>query len=112
MRLRIAIIASVAIVVCGAIERGHRVSIRAPSPAEIASRQAAQACPHSDSLPYGETCLTFLGTDRAPDWHQRASSVDPKVRDSSACPDNDNKPYPPSCVQFLSGWFWQADRPQ
>ena len=34
----------------------------------------AQACPHSDSLPYGEACLTFLGKDRAPDWHHHEAS--------------------------------------
>jgi hypothetical protein len=84
------------------VERGHRVSIRAPTAAEIVYRDAAAACPgNNDSEPYTTSCR-----------HQRTSLVEREnwlAGDSRACPDNDDKPYPPACVRFMSGWFWRAD---
>ena len=87
-------------ILCGLtwVERGHRVSIRAPD--------AAPACPSNDGEPY-TNCLAFLGASPL-----RTSLVESETwsaGDSRACPDNDDKPYPPACVRFMSGWFWRAD---
>jgi hypothetical protein len=94
------------------VERGHRVSIHAPTVAEIVYRDAAAGCPSNDSEPYTTSCLEFLGGSVMPARHQRTSLVESETwsaGDSRACPDNDDKPYPPACVRFMSGWFWRAD---
>jgi hypothetical protein len=104
MRVEAALIGSC--ILCGLMwfERGHRVSIRAPT-AEIVYRDAAAACPSNDSEPYTTSCLAFLGASRAPARRQRTSLVESEpwsAGDSRACPDNDDKPYPPACVRFMS----------
>ena len=99
-------------ILCGLmwVERGHRVSIRAPT-AEIVDRDEAAACPSNDREPY-TSCRAFLGASPMPARHQRTSAAESETwsaGDSRACPDNDDKPYPPACVRFMSGWFWRAD---
>jgi len=99
-------------------ERANDTTIDAPTPAEIALRDAAAACPNNDSMPYTARCLTFVGSKHAPDWAERISLAQSRIAASTSaeaaasgsdCPDNDNKPYPPACIQFLSGWFWRVN---
>jgi hypothetical protein len=99
-------------------ERANDVTIDAPTPAEIALRDAAAACPNNDSMPYTARCLTFVGSKHTPDWGERISLAQSRIAAStsaeavasgSECPDNDNRPYPPACIQFLSGWFWRVN---
>jgi hypothetical protein len=105
------------------IEHGHRVNIERPTDAALVAPVGA-ICPDNDSVPYGPSCLAFLGDD-ASNRARRANtaagpaalvSYDPSrsaevgpFAAARACPDNDNRPYTPSCVRFLSGWFWHAN---
>jgi hypothetical protein len=99
-------------------ERAGDITIDAPTPAELALRNAAAACPNNDSMPYTARCLTFVGSKHTPDWAERISLAQSRIAASTKaeavasgdeCPDNDNKPYPPACIQFLSGWFWRVN---
>jgi hypothetical protein len=109
-----------AVVACGMmwVERGHRVSIEAPLPAETTFRDAT--CPDNDSVPYTARCLAFLEGSSPPNRHDRTSWAHSETALAASrlaipstsggeCPDNDNRPYPPGCVRFLSGWFWRAN---
>ena len=99
-------------------ERANDVTIDAPTPAEVALRDADAACPNNDSVPYTARCLTFVGSKHTPDWAERISLAQSRIAaatsaeaavSGSECPDNDNKPYPPACIRFLSGWFWRVN---
>jgi hypothetical protein len=107
------------VMACGMmwIELGHRISIEAPSPPEITSRDAA--CPVNDGVPYTAPCLAFLGgfdTSNRTEQSSPERGTAPAAAQLSVaaaggneCPDNDNRPYPPACVRFLSGWFWRVN---
>jgi hypothetical protein len=101
------------------IERGHRITIDAPTPSELARSPAAGACPDSDRGPYSADCLAFLKGDSDPPagWQIVVARMpvtlayEPRRADLSAaaCPVNDNMPYPADCLSFLSGPFWRPD---
>jgi hypothetical protein len=110
---RYAYIAAALMLAVVLVERGHRVSIEAPMPAEIAFREAIAACPTSDSVPYTVRCLAYLGSSSAPpqrrvSLHEGDASIVSSSR-GGECPDNDNRPYPPGCVRYMSGPFWQVN---
>jgi hypothetical protein len=101
------------------IERGHRITIDAPTPSELAATPAAKACPDNDRGPYSADCLAFLKGDSDPPagWQivvvrtAAMPAYESKRPDLSAaaCPVNDNMPYPPDCLRFLSGPLWRPD---
>jgi hypothetical protein len=110
------------------IERGHRITIDAPTPSELAAAPAADACPDNDRGPYSARCLAFLKGDSDPPtgWQIVAvrmsampaqesppyeSPHESKRADLSAaaCPGNDNMPYPADCLRFLSGPRWRPE---
>ena len=112
--VRLALIAAAA--ACAAVwyENGHRVSIDAPVPADIAFGDAVAACPGSDNEPYTASCLAYMGRADAPTWRERRNVAEvgaalPVSAYASQCPDNDTRPYPPACIRFMSGWFWRAN---
>jgi hypothetical protein len=124
-------LAVIAAIVAGCalwIERGHRITIDAPTPSELAaastapswSASSASSCPDNDRGPYSEGCLAFLkgAGDATIGW--RIASTDRKPKglfnppksielNAAACPDNDNVPYPPDCLKFLSGPLWRPE---
>jgi hypothetical protein len=101
------------------IERGHRITIDAPAPFELATSPAAGACPDNDRGPYSADCLAFLKGDSNPPagWQivvvrmPAIPAYEPRRTDLSAaaCPVNDNMPYPPDCLSFLSGPLWRPE---
>jgi hypothetical protein len=100
------------------VERGHRITIDAPTQFELAAPPAG-ACPDSDRGPYSADCLAFLkgNSDPPAGWQivvarmPVALAYEQRRTDLSAaaCPINDNTPYPPDCVSFLSGPLWRPD---
>jgi hypothetical protein len=115
-------IAVVAALVAGCafwIEQGHRITIDAPTPSELAVAPTAAACPDNDRAPYSADCLAFLKGDSDPPvgWQivvvrmPAAPAYEPRRPELSAaaCPGNDNMPYPPDCLKFLSGPLWRPD---
>jgi hypothetical protein len=114
-------IAVVAALVAGCafwIERGHRITIDAPTPSELA--EAPPACPDNDRVPYSADCLAFLqgNSETEMGWRLATTEREPKALVSStkrpepssaSCPDNDSVPYPPACIRFLSGPFWRPE---
>ena len=105
-----------AVIVCGVlwVERGQRVSIHPPTPADTALHSvAAAACPGKDSVPYSQSCIEFLsgqipGTVRTAHIATRGPKLNVPPS-GAACPTNDSIPYPSSCIAFMSGWFWQTN---
>lgn len=101
------------------IERGHRITIDAPTPSELAASPPA-ACPDNDRVPYSADCLAFLKGNRETEIGWRIATIErePKALvypprrlelSSEACPRNDNIPYPPECLSFLTGPFWRPE---
>jgi hypothetical protein len=100
------------------IEQGHRIVTDAPTPAELAARTAAEACPDNENVPYSAGCIVFMqGRAVAADqrWRVNAREQTPAALPDApgpAClPNNENAPYSASCIRFMSGWFWQPNTP-
>jgi hypothetical protein len=99
------------------VEHGNRFDDGAP--ADHAPVSVRTVCPDSDNVPYGTTCIAFLGggapinatqSSVALAYHDPSKHTDSgPVAFGNECPDNDNRPYTPSCIAFLSGWFWRAN---
>src|SRR4051812_20648065 len=101
------------------IERGHRITIDAPTAFELAAAPTPDACPDNDRGPYSADCLAFLkgGSDPPAGWQIVAVRM-PAMPDyeskradlsAAACPANDSMPYPPDCLRFLTGPFWRPE---
>jgi hypothetical protein len=110
-----------ALVVGGAlwIERGHRITVDAPAPFELAVARAVDSCSDNDRVPYSANCLAYLkgDSDTATGWQVapiRLAAVpahEPIRTDlgRAACPGNDNMPYPADCLRYLSGPLWRPE---
>ena len=101
------------------IERGHRITIDAPTPSELAASPPA-ACPDNDRVPYSADCLAFLkgNSESEIGWRIATAEREPKAlvysterpeSSLASCPQNDSVPYPPGCIRFLSGVFWRPE---
>jgi len=101
------------------IERGHRITVDAPTPSELAVARAVDSCSDNDRVPYSANCLAYLKGDRdtATGWQVttiRLAAVpayEPIRTDlgRAACPGNDNMPYPADCLRYLSGPLWRPE---
>jgi hypothetical protein len=110
-----------ALVVGGAlgIERGHRITVDAPTPSELAAARAVKSCSDNDRVPYSANCLAYMkgDSDTTTGWQVvkirvAAAPVYQPMRsdqDQAACPVNDNMPYPADCLRYLSGPLWRPE---
>jgi len=101
------------------IERGHRITVDAPTPSELAVARAVDSCSDNDRVPYSARCLAYLKGDSgtAKGWRvvtirvAAAPAHEPIRTDlgRAACPGNDNMPYPADCLRYLSGPLWRPE---
>jgi hypothetical protein len=108
-----------AVIVGGAlwIERGHRITVDAPTASELAVARAVDSCSDNDRVPYSAKCLAYLkgDSDTATGWRVATVRVvqarQPSRTDvgRAACPGNDNMPYPADCLRYLSGPLWRPE---
>jgi hypothetical protein len=110
-----------ALVVGGAlwIERGHRITVDAPTASELATTRAVKSCSDNDRVPYSENCLAYLkgDSDTTTGWQVATIRVAVLPRPEpihtelgrAACPGNDNMPYPADCLRYLSGPLWRPE---
>jgi hypothetical protein len=108
-----------ALIVGGAlwIERGHRITVDAATPSELAVARAVDSCSDNDRVPYSTNCLAYLkgDSDTATGWQVATIRTVPAYQPlrtelgRAACPGNDNMPYPADCLRFLSGPLWRPE---
>jgi hypothetical protein len=99
------------------MEHAHRVDIAVPADASMAA--VGTGCSDRDNVPYGATCLAFLGVHDhigaagvlggLPSTDSREQNEVIPMGSPAVCPDSDNRPYTASCIQFMSGWFWRVN---
>jgi len=100
------------------IERGHRITVDAPTPSELAVARAVDSCSDNDRVPYSANCLAYLkgDSDTAKGWQVATIRVVAPAHKPihtdlgrAACPGNDNMPYPVECLAYLSGPLWRPE---
>jgi hypothetical protein len=100
------------------IEQGHRITVDAPTPSELAVARAVDSCSDNDRVPYSANCLAYLKGDggKATGWQvttiRVAAPAHKPIRTDlgrAACPGNDNMPYPAECLTYLSGPLWRPE---
>ena len=100
------------------IERGHRITVDAPTPSELAVARAVNSCSDNDRVPYSANCLAYLKGDsdaakgaQVATMRVVAPAREPMRTDlgRAACPGNDNMPYPADCLRYLSGPLWRPE---
>lgn len=113
-------LAAILAAACGmlSIEHGNHTFTNAPTRTERSALAAAD-CPGNDSMPYPESCLTFLDAKLESDVRHLdaagksalaqpdAVKQDESILPDAECPAKDTVPYSASCIAFLTGWFWQ-----
>src|SRR5215468_3221069 len=99
-KVDLAVVAALAAGCAFWIEQGHRITIDAPTPSELAEAPSAAACPDNDRVPYSADCLAFLkgGNETEMGWRIATTEREPKALvypprrlelSSAACPAND-----------------------